>query len=77
MIDGGMRSGIPVGRHEFVMTRYGNGAAYREALGMDDRSLADLFIPDRDGYIGWEGRGFADSAGVSALLQTAEHLLSQ
>ncbi|MBT8508918.1 hypothetical protein AZH53_10930 [Methanomicrobiaceae archaeon CYW5] len=77
MIDGGMRSGIPAGKHEYVMTWYGNGAAYRETLGMDDRSLAYLFLLDRDGIIRWEGKGFADSAGVADLLKKAQELVHQ
>ena len=53
MIDGGMRSGIPAVRHEFVMTWYGNAEAFREALGMDDRSLAYIFLLDRGGIVRW------------------------
>jgi len=75
MIDGGMRSGIPSGKHDYVITWYGSAAPYRKALGMDDRSLAYLFLLDRDGTIRWEGKGFADSAGVAILLKTAKALL--
>ena len=75
MIDGGMRSGIPPGKHDYVITWYGNASPYREALGMEDRSLAYLFLLDRDGVIRWEGKGFADSNGVAVLLNTVKALL--
>ncbi len=75
MIDGGMRSGIPPEKHDYVITSYGSAAAYREILGMEDRSLAYLFLLDRDGVIRWEGKGFADSDGMSRLLKTATTLI--
>lgn len=75
MIDGGMRSGIPPGKHDYVITWYGSAATYREALGMEDRSLAYIFLLDRDGIIRWEGKGFADSDGLALLLKTASALM--
>jgi hypothetical protein len=77
MIDSGMRSGIPPRRHGFVMTYYGGTETYRRTLAMDDRSLAYLFLLDREGRIRWEARGFATPGGVRELMGKIRELLGK
>jgi hypothetical protein len=72
VIDGGMRSGIPVSRYDFVMTYYGDTRLFREELEMDDRTLAYLFLLDHEGIIRWSGRGFCDSESLNTLLRTID-----
>jgi hypothetical protein len=74
MIDAGMRSGIPPDRHDYVMTYYGNADAFRRILAMDDRTLAYLYLLDREGRIRWEARGSATAAGLEALVRAIEEL---
>jgi len=74
MIDAGMRAGIPQQRHAFVLTYYGSSEAYREALGMDDRSRAYLFLLDREGTIRWNGSGYASPEQSRALIEAASSL---
>ncbi|MDG6256271.1 MAG: hypothetical protein QCH35_01595 [Methanomicrobiaceae archaeon] len=75
MIDAGMRAGIPQRRHAFVMTYYESSGPYREALEMDDRSRAYLFLLDREGTIRWSASGYASPEQSRALIETASSLL--
>jgi hypothetical protein len=54
-IDGGMRGGIPDGRHDHVVTYYGKLGLYTGALRMKDRSLCHSFLRERKGVIRWTG----------------------
>jgi hypothetical protein len=76
MIDSGMRAGIPRKRHAFVVTYYGSAGPYREALGMDDSSLAYLFLLDGEGTIRWSASGYASPERSRALIERASSLLS-
>jgi hypothetical protein len=76
MIDAGMRAGIPKQRQAFVVTYYGASEPYREALGMDDRSLAYLFLLDGEGTIRWSASGYASPERVHALIERASSLLA-
>lgn len=76
-IDGGMRGGIPAGRHDHVVTYYGELGGYTRALRMADRSLCYCFLLDRKGVIRWTGKGFADEGLLNAMRETVETLLKK
>ena len=59
IIDGGMRSGIPVERHGNVTTYYGNISKYRTPLHMSDTADAYIFLLDKNGIIQWHSNGYA------------------
>lgn len=61
IIDGGMRSGIPVRDHDYVMTVYHNASGLTDELEIDDRSLAYVYLIDSHGTIRWQGSGFAET----------------
>lgn len=60
IIDGGMRSGIPVRDHDSVMTIYHSASGLTGPLEIDDRSLAYVYLIDSHGTIRWQGSGFAE-----------------
>jgi len=60
IIDGGMRSGIPVRDHDYVMTVYHSASELTGALEIEDHSLAYLYLIDSHGTIRWQGSGFAE-----------------
>lgn len=74
MIDSGMRGGIPVEKHGYVITFYGDYSIYQEALGMENTSLAYVFLLDPEGIIRWKGEGYASSETEQELLKTARAL---
>jgi len=76
-IDAGMRSGIPGARHPYVVTWYGRYERYCDILGMDDLSVAYIFLLDRDGRIRWRGKGYSDHTGLQDLLGMTRTLLSK
>jgi hypothetical protein len=45
-------------------------------LGMDDRSLAYLFLLDGEGTIRWSARGYASPERSHALIETASSFLA-
>jgi len=73
-IDGGMRMGIPEKKHEHVVTYYGNISQYLSALQIQDLSLAYAFLLDKQGYIIWQGEGFATPQHINTMLHLAKHL---
>jgi hypothetical protein len=77
MIDAGMRSGIPAAKHDSVMTYYGSSAEYRQALGMEDRSRAYLFLLDRRGRIRWRATGYAAAERLEELVGLIRELLGE
>jgi hypothetical protein len=75
VIDSGMRGGIPVEKHNNVVTFYGNYSGYREALGMYNTNFAYVFLLDQKGIIRWEGKGFAKPETEKELIETAKALV--
>ena len=73
MIDGGMRAGIPKGKHKNVVTMYGDVEKYIKALNLDPK-YGYAFLLDRDGIIRWEGQGFSTPEKLKELIETAERL---
>jgi len=57
MIDSGMKRGIPIEKHDNVVTFYGDYSSYQEALGMEDINLAYIFLLDKKGIVRWSWHG--------------------
>ena len=57
IVDGGMRSGIPVDHHDHVATCYGSHERVRGALGIDDPDTAYSFLIDGRGEIRFSASG--------------------
>lgn len=75
LIDSGMRGGIPVEKHDNVVTFYGNYSGYQKALGMQDTNLAYVFLLDTRGVVRWTGQGYASPDNVKELIETAKALI--
>ncbi len=68
-IDGGMRSGIPREKHDFVGTHYGDASDFVDALGIKDKKLGYVFLVDEEGYIRFRGDGYIDEEGKRGILE--------
>ena len=66
-IDGGMRSGIPEGRHNNVITYYGDIRPYKRHLNVDDTADAYVFVIDKAGRIRYVERGYASPEKLQEL----------
>ncbi|AKB74953.1 hypothetical protein MSLAZ_1692 [Methanosarcina lacustris Z-7289] len=71
MIDAGMRGGIPVEKHDNVVTFYGDYSGYQEVLGMENTNLAYVYLLDRKSIVRWKGRGYANPEAEKELLKAA------
>jgi ATPase complex subunit ATP10 len=76
-IDAGMRSGIPVVKHPFVVTYYGDVFPYRRDLGMDNPALAYIFLLDSGGRIRWRAEGYAEEEGIKEMKDHIGRLLRE
>ncbi len=74
MIDSGMKGGIPVEKHDNVITFYGDYSDYQETLEMEDTQLAYVFLLDRGGIIRWRGQGYATPEAEKELIEAARAL---
>jgi len=74
MIDSGMRGGIPLEKHDNVVTFYGDYSGYQEALGMENTDLAYVFLLDPEGIVRWKGQGYASPETEKELLNAARAL---
>ena len=75
VIDSGMRRGIPVEKHDNVVTFYGDYSSYQKALGIEDTNLAYVFLLDQKGIIRWKGHGYASPETEKELIEVAKALL--
>ena len=66
-IDGGMRAGIPVHKHESVATFYGDTTRFRHALSINDLNSAYAFLVNSRGEIIWNASGWASKADIAHL----------
>lgn len=73
-IDDGMRAGIPAAHHDLVATCYGDASRFRQELGIDDPSVAHVFLLRRDGGIVWRTSAFASPASLAALHAQIEQI---
>jgi hypothetical protein len=68
MIDSGMKRGIPIEKHDNVVTFYGDYSSYQEALGMGDINLAYVFFC-------WTKRKLCDGVGMDIqILRSRKNL---
>lgn len=74
MIDSGMRGGIPVEKHDYVVTFYGDYSGYQKTLGMENTNLAYVFLLDTEGIVRWKGEGYASPETEKELLSIARAL---
>ncbi len=74
-IDSGMRSGIPKEKHDYVLTYYGNTEEYQNQLSIEEKSLAYVYLIDKQGNIKWSGKGFSEQEEIDQLLNRAEDLI--
>ncbi len=68
-IDGGMRSGIPQEKHDFVGTHYGDASEFVDALDIKERDHGYVFLVDEEGYIRFRGKGYIDDEGKDKMLE--------
>jgi hypothetical protein len=71
-IDGGMRGGIPVHKHNMVATSYGDLTRVREALAIHDLDSAYVYAVRPSGEIIWSAEGWSTPERINALLGVAE-----
>jgi hypothetical protein len=76
-VDEALRGALPVERHDRVLTYAGNLDEYTVQLGLDDISVAYLYLVDGEGVIRWAWRGTATPEGLDGLLNTARKLLAE
>lgn len=76
-VDGGMKSGIPEEKHDFVGTYYGKASQFKEELGIEDTDLGYVYLLDEEGYIKFRGKGFADEKGKEEMLENVKHVCEQ
>ena len=75
MIDSGMKRGIPIEKHDNVVTFYGDYSSYQEALGMEDINLAYIFLLDKKGIVRWRGHGYANPEIENKFIEVAKALM--
>jgi hypothetical protein len=71
MIDSGMRVGIPVERHDRVVTFYGDYSGYQKVLEMENTNLIYVFLLDQEGVIRWKGKGHSNTETEKEFLDAA------
>lgn len=75
IIDSGMRGGIPIEKHNNVVTFYGDYSEYQTALGMENTNYAYVFLLDRNGIIRWIGNGYSSPEKIKELIESAKDLI--
>ncbi len=71
----GLRGGVPPAKHDTVLTVPGDIEGCRRAYGVDDPSLAYIYLLDGRGIIRWMEKGTATPEGLDTLVETARGLL--
>lgn len=71
----GLRGGVPPAKHDQVLTVPGGIERCRRAYGIDDPSLAYVYLLDGRGIIRWMEKGTAAPEGLDTLLDTARAML--
>jgi hypothetical protein len=73
-IDGGMRAGIPSGKHDMVATSYGDVHRIQTALDIHDLDSTYVYLVDGKGLIHFRAEGWAAPDRLDALVRTAKKL---
>lgn len=71
----GLAGGVPLAKHDLVLTIPGDIERCRRAYGIDDPSLAYIYLLDGRGIIRWMEKGTATPEGLADLLDTAGTML--
>ncbi|HOI12633.1 MAG TPA: hypothetical protein PLG75_02170 [Methanoculleus sp.] len=71
----GLAGGVPPEKHDQVLTVPDDIERCRRAYGIDDPSLAHIYLLDGRGIIRWMERGTATPEGLSGLIDTAQGML--
>ncbi len=71
----GLRGGVPPAKHDLVLTVPGDIELCRRAYGIDDPSLAYIYLLDGRGIIRWMEKGTTTPEGFATLVDTAQGLL--
>ncbi len=75
IIDSGMRGGIPIEKHDNVVTFYGNYSGYQKTLVMENTNSAYVFLLDGKGIIRWRGDGYSKPEVERELFEAAKVLV--
>ncbi|WP_301662957.1 hypothetical protein [Methanoculleus frigidifontis] len=76
-VDEALRGVLPPERHGRVLTYAGDLDEYAGQLGLDDISLAYLYLVDGEGVIRWAEKGAATPEGFDRLLEIARTILAE
>lgn len=71
----GLAGGVPPAKHDLVLTVPADIERCRRAYGIDDPSLAYIYLLDGRGIIRWMEKGTATPEGLGSLLDTARTVL--
>lgn len=71
----GLAGGVPPAKHDLVLTVPADIERCRRAYGIDDPSLAYIYLLDGRGIIRWMEKGTATPEGLAGLLDTARTML--
>ncbi|MCM2465886.1 mitochondrial ATPase complex subunit ATP10 [Methanoculleus oceani] len=74
-ISQGLAGGVPPEQHDLMLTIPGDIERCRRAYGIDDPSLAYIYLLDGRGIIRWMEKGTATPEGLGTLLNTARTML--
>ncbi len=71
----GLRGGVPPAKHDLVLTIPGDIERCRRAYGIDDPSLAYIYLLDGRGIIRWMEKGTTTPESLGNLLDMARGML--
>ncbi|MCK9297935.1 MAG: mitochondrial ATPase complex subunit ATP10 [Methanoculleus sp.] len=71
----GLAGGVPPAQHDLVLTVPDDIERCRRAYGIDDASLAYIYLLDGRGIIRWMEKGTATPEGLTGLIDTAQGML--
>ena len=74
-INRGLRGSAPQAKYDLVLTMPWDIERCRRAYGIDDPSLAHIYLLDGRGIIRWMERGTATPEGLGTLVETARTML--
>ena len=74
MIDSGMKRGIPIEKHDNVVTFYGDYSSYQEAFD-GGHKFSLCFLLDKKGIVRWRGHGYANPEIENEFIEVAKALI--
>ena len=67
--------GIPIEKHDNVVTFYEDYSSYQEVLGTGDINLAYVFLLDKKGIVRWSGHGYTNTEIEKEFIDVAKALI--